>query len=260
MNGITVNGTTTASATVTWEPVAGAVSYTVTRSMPAQPLCCEGSVAGLTTTTWTDPGPQMIGFALAGVYVFEVTAVLGDGTTVSGQANWTRPDPTCAAPPPGNLVVLEPLVAANQFVSHGPFPSGAVFTWANSQLRGAQARGVIAYRAERSAQGTNAWTLAATSCGGASPIVTAASSQPGLPIMLFADGLGKIVPNTTYLYRVTAFAANGETGTSTVAWTAPGPVVLRWLPGRASWAIRSRCSGGTSLPRPMRPTCPPGFT
>jgi hypothetical protein len=81
---------------------------------------------------------------------------------------------------------------------------------------------------ERSLQGSGQWALAATSCGGASPIRRFLAGGV-YPTASFSDGLGGIVSSATYLYRVTALAANGEAGSHTVSWTAPAPVVLRWL-------------------------------
>ncbi len=223
VRGITVTGTI-ASATVTWQPVNGAVSYTVTRSTPTnQPLAL---FPGLTTTTWTDPGPQSLGFTSAGGYGYQVAALLGNGTTVSGQANWTRPNPTCAAPPPNTpmLAILTPTT----FQPSGPFPNGAVLTWAKPYYKAGQAD-VVAYLMERSVSGTNAWTVAATSCGGAIPIALVQVTPTNSPLR-FIDASGGIVPNTTYDYRLTAFAANGETGTRTTTWLAPNPPLLHWLP------------------------------
>ncbi len=217
VTGIMVNGTT-ASATVSWQPVPGAVSYSVTRSTP------DGYVPttfpGLTTPTWIDPGPRSIGFEMAGVYGYLVTASLGGGASVSGQVNWTRPNPTCAAPLPNQpmLTLLDP-TSRGPITHYGPYPSGAVFAWQNNKIPGAS---VIAFRMERSVQGTNAWTLAATSCGGTLPIV-------GTGNMAFIDGLGGIVPNTAYLYRLTAIAPTGEMGAGTIPWTSPSAVLLRWL-------------------------------
>ncbi|MDQ6887157.1 MAG: hypothetical protein M3068_07650 [Gemmatimonadota bacterium] len=48
---------TSASATVTWQPVEGAVSYSVKRWKQDDLRCCNNAVADLTTTTWTDNGP-----------------------------------------------------------------------------------------------------------------------------------------------------------------------------------------------------------
>jgi hypothetical protein len=81
---------------------------------------------------------------------------------------------------------------------------------------------------ERSIPGANAWTLAGTSCGDVSPIVVLTNKYL-VPMTTFFDALGGIIPGATYLYRVTALAANGEAGSHTVPWTAPDPVILRWL-------------------------------
>ena len=87
--GLQVTGTA-ASATVTWQPVEGAVSYSVRRWNQADPKCCNNAVEGLTETTWTDQGSAREGFPQPGVYVFEVTANLERGTAVAA-LDWTLP-------------------------------------------------------------------------------------------------------------------------------------------------------------------------
>ena len=76
---------------------------------------------------------------------------------------------------------------------------------------------------------------------------------PGGQIARFNDQLG-VVPNTAYTYRVTAFAANGETGVSTLNWTAPGPFLLHWL----SAAIATNPGTGNSVTLKWR--CEPPAT
>jgi len=222
VTGITIAGST-ASADVAWQPVTGALSYSIKRTTP------DGNApktyAGVTATTWKDQGPLGIGFPVKGIYVYEVTATLGGGATVSGQASWTRPDPSCAAPPPSQplLSILDPWGSPPQVTSNGLLPSGASFSWQmvkNTPL--------VAFRMERSVQGSNAWALAATSCGGVWPIGFG-TNKYSIPVANFFDGLGGVTPGTTYLYRVTALAATGEAGGNTISWTAPNPIVLRWL-------------------------------
>lgn len=222
VSGITIAGST-ASADVSWQPVPGAVSYSIKRTTPdGNP---PKTYPGITTTTWKDLGPLGIGFPLKGVYLYEVTAAFGGSPSVSGQASWTRPDPTCAAPPPGQplLSILDPWGSPPQLTWDGPLPSGASFGW---QM--AKNNSFVAFRMERSVQGSNAWTLAATSCGGGSPIIIG-TNKYSIPGAGFFDGLGGVIPGTTYLYRVTALAATGEAGGNTVSWTAPNAVFLRWL-------------------------------
>ena len=105
VNGIMVNGTT-ASATVSWQPVTGAVSYSVTRNIPGS---YPAPFTGILTTTWTDTGPLGGGFTQAGTYQYVVAAVLSDGSSVSGQAAWTRPSPTCAPPTSAAGIGVRPL-------------------------------------------------------------------------------------------------------------------------------------------------------
>lgn len=71
--GLEVTGTA-ASATVTWEPIRGAMSYSVKRWKQDDPKCCTNAVRGLTETRWTDQGPAGEGFPQPGIYVFGVTA------------------------------------------------------------------------------------------------------------------------------------------------------------------------------------------
>ena len=105
-------------------------------------------------------------------------------------------------------------------------------------------------------QGTNAWTVVATSCGGAFPI-----SAVG-----FVDHTGGILPSTTYLYKLTAFAPTGEYGEGTVVWPAPNPFVLRWLQANVSatattgtnvtlqWRYEPPATNAPSLPTMFRIT------
>ena len=84
--------------------------------------------------------------------------------------------------------------------------------------------------------------------------------------MTFADALPGIVPNTTYLYRVTALAANGEAGQHTVTWTAPSPVVLHWLSAAATagsvtlkWRYEPPTANAPAVPTGYKITAPYGL-
>jgi len=211
VTGITVTGTT-ASAVVSWAPAGMATSYAVTRTQPGG--IASQPVTGITGTSWNDPGPAGIGFTKAGVYAYDVTASLSNGTTVTGQTTWTRPSPTCAAPPPAQpmLTILAPLPAT----VIGPYPGVAGFSWQ------ASGSAVIAHRMDRSVQGSGIWTPAGTSCDGA---ITLSYAYYG-----YIDRTaGTVAPNTAYLYRLTAIAANGETGERILNWTSPNAPVLHWL-------------------------------
>jgi hypothetical protein len=254
VTGITVNGTV-ASAVVSWTPVTSAsgyaVSYSVARTMPGYAV--PGSpLTGLTATTWTDLGPQGIGFTKPGMYHYAVTAILNDGTTVSGQASWTRPNPTCAAPPPTQPMqpILDPMAPTTLFATAGTYPNGPRFTW----MRTASSA-VVAYRMERSQQGSNAWALAGTSCGAAGAAGAIVDLGATSPNMEYADPLGGLVPGATYLYKLTALAANGEAGWNSVAWTAPNPGLVRWLAPTVTaynitlrWRYEPPVSGAPTLP------------
>lgn len=216
VNGVTVTGTI-GVATVSWQPVQGATSYSVTRSSQ-NPIYAMAPVSGLQTTTWTDRGPSGQGF-LAGIYQFQVVASLSNGSTVSGQASWTRPAFTCAAPDPTqqNLAALNPVTGQNAgFVGLGSFPTGMSFRWIN--YRG----GNVGYRVERSVQGSNAWAVMSTSCGGQFPIISGS-------IYYFDDHVGGITPGVTYLYKLTALASTGDYGEGTVTWVAPSPFAVQWI-------------------------------
>jgi hypothetical protein len=106
--GIAVTGTA-ASATVTWEPVAGALSYSVKRWKQDDLRCCNNAVGKLGKPTWIDYGVSESGFPQSGTYVFEVGVVLDNNTTGASQFLWTRPDPVAATlispPPPPTLTV-----------------------------------------------------------------------------------------------------------------------------------------------------------
>ncbi len=105
--GVEVTGTS-ASATVTWQPVKGAVSYSVKRWKQDDPKCCNNAVSDLTTTTWTDIGPEKQGFPQPGIYVFEVTAQL-EGTSSVATTTWTLPP---VATPTGAPAVATPVTVA----------------------------------------------------------------------------------------------------------------------------------------------------
>jgi len=219
VTGITVQGTT-ASAVISWQPVTGALSYSVTRFKPNS--ATTGSLGSTTTSisraSWNDTGPQGLGFAIPGTYTYDVTAVLSSGKSVTGRATWTRPDPSCAAPPSGQpmLTALNP--PAVEWI--GQIPDVAGFLWAQSL-----SNPIMAYRIERGVQGSNTWTLLATSCDG--------SLGSALAGYQFVDRSG-IVPNTAYLYKVTALAGNGEAGSKTLTYTSPSPSVLHWLSATTS--------------------------
>jgi hypothetical protein len=83
------------AATVTWNQVQGAVGYSVKRWKQDDLKCCNNEVQGLSVKalTWTDEGANREGFPLAGVYVFQVTVTMDNGTSGATVVNWQRPDP-----------------------------------------------------------------------------------------------------------------------------------------------------------------------
>ena len=94
--GIAVTGTA-ASATVSWQAMAGAVSYSVRRWKQDDLKCCNNAASGIGKPAWVDYGASNEGFAQAGVYVFEVSVLLDDKTTGVSQFSWTRPETPAAS-------------------------------------------------------------------------------------------------------------------------------------------------------------------
>jgi fibronectin type 3 domain-containing protein len=209
VTGITVQGTLK-SAEVRWQSVTGALSYSVKRSLGD---LLKKTTSGITTTKWVDNGPTGDGFAMAGTYIYDVTATLSGGTTVSGQGTWTRPDPVCTAPPADQAMIALLNPPAVTWIGQIPEVSGFFWPQNKSSL-------IVAYRVERSLQGTNLWTLLATSCDG----TLGASSTD----YMFLDRSAR-APNTTYLYKLTGIGASGQAGAATLPYTSPNPSAMHWL-------------------------------
>jgi hypothetical protein len=218
VTGVTVEGSTTASALVSWQVVPGATSYSVTRTYYYLGTQSGTAVSGLTTTSWTDHGPKGAGFPVAGTYTYDITANTGFGT-VSGQATWTRPSPSCDEPP-ATLQPLTILDPAPRVAVQSTNPAGPVFYWRSSWTNNSS---LIALRMDRSIQGSGVSTLAKSSCAGTIP-----------PIDVVFDQIKGVVANTTYLYKLTGFAATGDIGVGTVAWTSPNPSVMHWISATAA--------------------------
>ena len=111
------------------------------------------------------------------------------------------------------LAVLTPGSATIDMV----FPGGVSLSW----LPPFKNSPVVAFRVDRSLQGSNTWTQVATTCD---PSVKKTASQ--YAVLDLGPGLA---PNTTYSYRLMALAVNGEAGSTTVNWTSPNTSTLRWL-------------------------------
>jgi len=158
-----------------------------------------------------------MGFPKAGTYTYEVKAALPDGKTVSGSASWTRPNPTCDAPPSGQPMLAALAPGAVTWIPKVPDLTGFLWT-AGSHI--------MAYRVERSLPDNKSWMLMGTSCDG--------SIEVAYPGYTFLDRSGKIDPNTTYLYKMTALAANGEMGERTYTYTSPSQSVMHWLSATTS--------------------------
>ena len=114
--GLQVTGTA-ASATVTWEPVRGAVSYSVKRWKQDDLKCCNNTVEGLTRPGWADQGAAGEGFPQPGIYVFRVTAHV-EGARATAWINWTLKDeaapvtPKVTLAPVGAVLQVAPAVTA----------------------------------------------------------------------------------------------------------------------------------------------------
>ena len=79
---------------------------------------------------------------------------------------------------------------------------------------------------DRSVQGGGTWAFAGSSCDGTIP-----PSSKSAAVVVPIKGLS---PGTTYLYKLTAYAANAEIGMSTIPWTAPNTSVIHWLTGTSN--------------------------
>jgi hypothetical protein len=101
--GLQVTGTR-AEATLTWNPVAGALSYSVKRWKQNDRNCCNNSVDGLTQPKWSDRGTAGGGFPGPGIYVFKVVAHL-KGSRASALTTWTLQD----AAAPATAMTLAPV-------------------------------------------------------------------------------------------------------------------------------------------------------
>ncbi len=131
----------------------------------------------------------------------------------------TREVRSCDEPPAAQqpLTVLEPTKYAH-FASS--LPNGPIVRWDAGWAKPLSS-GVIAIRLDRSVQGSGTWSNVGLSCDG--------TIAPNGSYVGIIDNIKGITPNTTYLYRFTTFAANGDVGIGTLPWTAPNPSVINWL-------------------------------
>jgi hypothetical protein len=88
---VNVTGTPTV-ATVTWQPVSGAVRYTVMRAKDGDPMCCNAQSGDITATSWTDNGSGS-GIQWSGTYVYTVVAWQSTGVYGQTIVKWLRPEP-----------------------------------------------------------------------------------------------------------------------------------------------------------------------
>jgi hypothetical protein len=206
---------TAASATVTWELVRGAMSYSVKRWKQDDVKCCNNSVEGLTRPAWIDQGSAGEGFPQAGIYVFEVTAQLGATETPQtvGVMTWTSPAGAAAAPSPTIVAAGGPLSAPGAIaptsigILAGPAPHNVrvlpggprIHTLAWDSLSGIS--GYSVFRNNTATGGK--WMLA---------------NQTPLLAATFAD-TNILQPGAQY--RVTALYADGRRGSTDFVYANP---------------------------------------
>lgn len=139
------------SAKASWQPAAGATSYTVTRWLQSDPDCCRVSSPSLTTTSWSEAGLQW-----PGTYVYRVTANYADGRAGSADVAFTRPTPQdpsgFTATQIGEAEVKltwQPVPGVSTYLVGGPGagPSGATITGNTATMTGVPS-------------GTQQWTVA----------------------------------------------------------------------------------------------------
>ena len=199
---------TAAAATLTWNSVEGALSYSVRRWKQDDPRCCNNSVAALDakTATWTDGGPRNEGFPLAGVYVFEVTAVLANGTSGATVVNWQRPDAVPIVsrgnPEPLKGVGTLPELPAPVGVSARNDPAGLVLTWN-------PVPGATGYQIDAAPTGNGPWTSLLSA-----PI--AATQFVHVPTGGWTANSRGLLATTVAYYRVSAARAFVVSGTASI--------------------------------------------
>lgn len=86
--GLTTVAVGIVTGTVSWQPVAGAVGYSVQRWLQSSPDCCRATSPQLTTTTWSDAGLEW-----PGTYVYRVYVNYGDGRQGYADVTHLRPEP-----------------------------------------------------------------------------------------------------------------------------------------------------------------------
>jgi hypothetical protein len=74
------------------------------------------------------------------------------------------------------------------------------------------------YVIERAVDQSNNWAVVTSTCSKTPSIYTERDAQNHI-IILFVDLSGGLQPNTTYVYKVTAIAATGETSWNSFRWT-----------------------------------------
>jgi hypothetical protein len=224
--GLEVTGTP-ASATVTWQPVEGAVSYSVKRWKQDDLKCCNNSVADLPRPTWTDNGSSREGFPQPGVYVFEVTAQL-KGTSGVAVINWTLPGAATPA-----LVAVAPVS-----IAAAPAPTGTVAVKAprGSPPTGIPTVNTLAGPAPQNVRvlpgGPRIHTLAWDSVPGTSGYSVYRNNPATRGEWMLANGtpiLTATFPDTNILqpgakYRVTALYSDGRQGSTDFVYANPPPL------------------------------------
>ncbi len=88
--GLSVSGTP-AAASVAWQAMPNATSYSISRWLKNDPTVCRGSSGSLTSLQWSD-GVGAAG--CAGTFVYSLSASYADGSVGTAQVEWTSPLPT----------------------------------------------------------------------------------------------------------------------------------------------------------------------
>lgn len=147
--GVTVTGTP-ASATLGWQPVTGAVSYTVTRTQASAPAVQQ-------TLAQTSTGMQDVGLRPATAYTYVVGATQADGRGASTSVPFTTPaavNPAgfAAAQTGAGQVQLtwQPVSAASYYVVFGP----------GSVSGGMKVTGAASFTVTGVPAGLQTWTVA----------------------------------------------------------------------------------------------------
>jgi hypothetical protein len=225
---------------VQWTSLSGATGYTVNRWLSTDLSCCNNASGSLAASPWQDKA-----LLASGTYVYEVTARLETGMTVSEQTQFTVMMPVSSSTPsvlssiPGSSVASAPAPtavaaapiaaqtgtpvqtssspppgspAAKALTPTGPPPTNVTVTGnpVNAKLNwGSGISGMrgVTYKVER-------WLESNPTC--------CAGQSATLTFPAWTDE-GVQWPGA-YLFRITEFYADGTWGQATTRWVRPDPV------------------------------------